>query len=175
VPYLATSVEALNTPAGPFQRLTELACRLFDAPAAVVTLMTGDNAVLWCSDGSPVKTTPRDKTMADRLIQQGAGSVLVVRDSLADPIARDHFLVAAPHSLRFYAGVTICGPDGRPVGAFGVTDRQPRPHPSDADITALKMLGRMAEDIIAALEVARVSEERQGTLRLVEQMAGVGH
>jgi hypothetical protein len=46
VPYIAKSLEALDAPAGPFQRLTELACTVFDAPAAVVTLVNGDNAVL---------------------------------------------------------------------------------------------------------------------------------
>ncbi|WP_428155992.1 PAS domain-containing protein [Brevundimonas sp.] len=175
MPYIAKSLEALNAPAGPFQRLTELACRLFDAPSAVVTLITGANAVLWCSDCTIVQTTPRERTLGDRLMQQGAGAVMVVEDGLADPVARDHFLVAAPYNLRFYAGVTICGPDGRPVGAFGVMDRQPRAHPSDADMATLKTLGRMAEDIIATLEVSRISEERHGTLELVEQIAGVGH
>lgn len=46
MPYIAKSLEALDAPAGPFQRLTELACTVFDAPAAVVTLVSGDNAVL---------------------------------------------------------------------------------------------------------------------------------
>ena len=41
--------------------------------------------------------------------------------------------------------------------------------------TTLRTLGAMAEDIIAALEIGRVSDERHGTLELVENMAGVGH
>ena len=175
MPYIAKSLEALDAPAGPFQRLTELACTVFDAPAAVVTLVSGDNAVLWCSDRELVRSLPRERTLGDRLLRQGKGAVLVVEDGLADPAARNHFLVAPPYNLRFYAGVTICGPDGQPLGAFGVMDRQPRPHPTDAQIATLRTLGAMAEDIIASLEVGRVSDERHGTLELIENMAGVGH
>ena len=115
MPYIAKSLEALDAPAGPFQRLTELACTIFDAPAAVVTLVSGDNAVLWCSDRELVRSLPRERTLGDRLLRQGKGAVLVVEDGLADPAARNHFLVAPPYNLRSVSYTHLTLPTNREV------------------------------------------------------------
>ena len=173
--YIAKSIEAVENPAGPFRRLTELACALFDAPSAVVSILTEDEAILRSSLNACAIRLPREQSMGHVLAAMGPGATLVIEDGATDPRVNNHPLVVGPVALRFYAGTTICGPDGQPMGAFGVMGEQARPAPDARQMALLRRLAGLAEDIIAGLEAARIRDERLETLKLVEQMSGVGH
>lgn len=175
MPYLARSVEALEGHGGPFQKLTELACDLFDVPAAVVSIVMDDETILRASADLCAKRIPRVGSVGGRLVDMGPDGVIVIEDGLTDPRVAGHPLVHGDLGLRFYAGVTIKGPDGKPAGAFGIMDTEPRTGFGEAGVARLRRLAGLAEEIIAGLEQARRGEERLKTLRLVEQMSGVGH
>jgi len=175
VPKIDKSVEALEHSAGPFQRLIELACVLFDVPSAVMSLFYGDEVILKSAKQMCVQRIPREQSIAYRLACEGCDAVIVIEDSLIDERTKHHALSTGPDGLRFYAGVTICSPDGQPVGAFGVIDHKPRGALNSNQTDQLKRLGLMAADIISNLNTIRQSDERLETLKLVEQMSGVGH
>ena len=169
------SIEALDNPAGPFSQLVDLTAMLFHCRAAVVTLLTPTEALVRSNSGLCVQRTPRSKSLAPLVTAMGPGAVLVITDATLDPRVKDHELVTGPSQLRFYVAATLCGPDGKPIGALSVLDDRVSPPPSEKLIAQLKLLAGVAEDIIEGIEAARIRDERLETLKLVEQMSGVGH
>ena len=85
MPYLARSVEALEGHGGPFQKLTELACDLFDVPAAVVSIVMDDETILRASADLCAKRIPRVGSVGGRLVDMGPDGVIVIEDGLTDP------------------------------------------------------------------------------------------
>ncbi|MBD7941834.1 hybrid sensor histidine kinase/response regulator [Brevundimonas guildfordensis] len=169
------SIEALEGPGGPFQRLVDFAATLFNCRAAVVTLLTERDAAIRSSTGLCVQRIPLEDSLAPILTAMGPGAVLVATDPKADGRLKDHPLVRKTPHLKFVVGMTLCHPAGRPVGAFTILDDRERPEPDAEQMEQLASLVGMAEDIIAGLDAARIRDERLETLRLVEQMSGVGH
>lgn len=167
--------EALEGSGGPFQRLVDFAAALFDSRAAVVTLVTAEEAVIRSSTELCAKRIPREHSLAPMMIALGRGAVVVSTDPVNDPRLKTHRLVIEPPHLRFYAAMTLCNVEGEPVGALSILDDRPRPEPTPGQLAQLKSLAGMAEDMIAGLDAARIRDERLETLRLVEQMSGVGH
>lgn len=169
------SIEALEGPGGPFQRLVDFAATLFDSRAAVVTLVTEREAVIRSNAEMCVQRIPLEDSLAPMLTAMGPGATLVATDPQTDPRLRDHPLVRKAPQLKFFVGATLCHPAGRPVGAFSILDDRERPAPTPKQFEQLASLVGMAEDIIAGLDAARIRDERLETLRLVEEMSGVGH
>jgi len=104
----------------------------------------------------------------------GPGAVLVIEDALADDRVRNHPMVTGEPHLRFFAGVGVVNAAGESVGAIGVMDIRSRPRPDAAAIENLKLLARMAGEILDRAEAARQQAEQLALLRLTEEMAGVG-
>lgn len=173
--FTTKSIEALDAPAGPFHRLVDLAATMFDCRAAVVTLLTPTEAVIRSNAGLCSSRTPRENSLAPLVTAMGRGAVLVIPDTTLDPRVNGHPIVTGRANLRFFAAATVCGPDGAPIGALSVLHDHSLPMPSDREQEQLRLLAGMAEDIIAGIEAARIRDERLETLRLVEQMSGVGH
>jgi len=173
--FTTKSIEALDAPAGPFHRLVDLAATMFDCRAAVVTLLTPTEAVIRSNAGLCSTRTPRENSLAPLVTEMGRGEVLVIPDTTLDPRVNGHPIVTGHANLRFFAAATVCGPDGAPIGALSVLHDHSLPMPSDREQEQLRLLAGMAEDIIAGIEAARIRDERLETLRLVEQMSGVGH
>lgn len=173
--FTTKSIEALDNAGGPFHRLVDLAATLFDCRAAVVTLLTPEEAIVRSNAGLCSTRTPLENSLTPMMVALGRGATMVVTDATRDPRLMNHALVTGPARLKFYVAATLCGPDGRPIGALSVLDDQVRPAPTERQLDQLRMLTGMAEDIIAGLEAARIRDERLETLKLVEQMSGVGH
>ena len=159
----------------PFDRLTALACAMFDAPHAMIGVCDGDRTVFRANVGLGQSQMPRNLSATNLVAGLGPGAVLVIEDALADERVRNHPMVAGKPHLRFFAGVGVVNAAGESVGAIGVMDIRPRPRPSDAEIENLKLLARMVGEILDRAEAARQREEQLELLRLTEEMAGVGH
>jgi len=158
----------------PFDRLTALACAMFDAPNAMVGIVDGDRTLFRSNVGLGQTEMPRDLSVTNMLVAMGPDAVLVIEDSLENPRTADHPMVVGPPFLRFFAGVTIKTAEGRAVGAIGVMDVKPRPAPSDGEIENLRVLARMAAEIVDQADLLARQTERFELLRLAEEMAGVG-
>ncbi|HWQ86243.1 PAS domain-containing protein [Brevundimonas sp.] len=158
----------------PFDRLTALACAMFDMPHAMIGVCDGDRTVFRANVGLGQSEMPRGLTATNMVASLGPGAVLVIEDALADERVRNHPMVAGKPHLRFFAGVGVVNAVGESVGAIGVMDTRARSRPSDAEIENLKLLARMAGEILDRAEAARQQEEQLELLRLTEQMAGVG-
>jgi len=159
----------------PFDRLTALACAMFDMPHAMIGVCDGERTVFRANVGLGQSQMPRNLTATHLVAGMGPGAVVVIEDALADERVRNHPMVTGKPHLRFFAGVGVVNAAGESVGAIGVMDIRPRPRPSDAGIESLKLLARMAGEILDRAEAARQLEEQLELLRLTEEMAGVGH
>lgn len=161
--------------AGPFERLSALAMSLFGVKAAMVGLVDGDQVVVRCSRPCDTPRLPRDQSLTQLLVAAGPDAVVVVEDAAVDRRTRHHYCVTGPQRLRFFAGMAVTDAAGEVVGGLSVMDDRPRGPLSDAEVEQLRLLARMASDVLQQIQAARVQAEQLETLRLAEEMSGVGH
>ncbi|PYM24687.1 MAG: phytochrome sensor protein [Candidatus Rokuibacteriota bacterium] len=124
-----------------FDRITRLARRLFDVPAALVTLVDSERQWFKSAPGLEIRETPRDLSFCSYTIHQD--TMFVVPDALTDPRFADNPMVSGEPRLRFYAGRPV-RIDGRRVGTLCVVDSRPR-QLGDEDLQALDDLAALVE------------------------------
>lgn len=168
-----TAAESLSLDT-PFDRLTALACGVFDAPYAMVSVIDGERIFFRANVGLNERSMPRLRSVTQMLVEMGPEGVLFIEDAAQDERLRDHPMVAGGPGLRAFVGMTVVNAAGKAVGAIGVLDDKPRKAPSEAAMANLKLMARMAGDIVSRAEEGRRQSERLELLRLVEQMAGIG-
>src|SRR5687768_11608682 len=118
--------DVLDTPPdGSFDRVTEIAARLFKVPIAIVSLVDEDRIWFKSHHGLDVQQIGRDPGLCASAILQDDPWVL--SDAKADPRSLANPLVAGDFGLRFYAGVPLKTSDGFNLGTLCVIDREPRP------------------------------------------------
>jgi phosphoribosyl 1,2-cyclic phosphodiesterase/DNA-binding response OmpR family regulator len=128
-----------------FDRITRLARRLLDVPAAMVTMVDAERQWFKSRSGFDVTETPRDLAFCSYTIQQD--EIFVVPDALADPRFADSPVVTEGPRLRFYAGRPV-HVDGRRVGTLCVVDNRPR-QLAEEDRRALDDLAALVEKELA--------------------------
>ncbi len=134
-----------------FDALTALAAHITGAPIALVSLVDADRQWFKSRHGLGPQETPREISFCGHAI--AADAILVVPDAKADPRFADNPLVLGEPYIRFYAGVPLRTPSGLVVGTLCVIDREPR----RLTPIQLEMLGRLAEQVVAQLELRRRS------------------
>ncbi len=159
----------------PFDRLTAVACAMFGTRHAMIGVIDGERTLFRANVGLGQTEMPRDLTVTHLMVQMGADALLVIEDARLNERVRNHPMVTGKPGLRFFAGATISNAAGEAVGAIGVMDTRPRAGLSDADTENLRVLARMAGELIDQANVAKRQSEQLALLRLSEEMAGVGH
>jgi phosphoribosyl 1,2-cyclic phosphodiesterase/DNA-binding response OmpR family regulator len=124
-----------------FDRITRLARRLFDVPAALVTLIDAERQWFKSRPGLEVRETPRELSLCAYAIHEDR--VMIVPDALLDPRFADNPMVSGEPRLRFYAGRPL-RIEGRRIGTLCVVDTRPR-ELRDDDVRALDDLATLVE------------------------------
>ncbi|MDT8397947.1 MAG: EAL domain-containing protein [Pseudomonadales bacterium] len=133
-----------------FRRLMRLARRLFDIPAAVISLVDRDHQWFKSGSGFNMQGLPDDMTFCNHAII--SDEVLIVEDASVDQrFARNPLVTKEPH-IRFYAGCPLQAMDGNRIGLLCLIDRVARSF-SAADISILSELSRLVEYELAARAV----------------------
>lgn len=148
----------LDSPREPeFDRLTELAARVFDVPIALITLIDSRRQWFKSSVGVELRETSRRISFCAHTILHA--DTLVVEDARTDPRFADNPMVLGGMGIRFYAGAPLVTDDGLPLGALCVKDRRPREF-SERD---RELLAGLAGQVTALLEHRRhmVTLERE--------------
>lgn len=112
-----------SPPEETFDRFTRIACKLFDVPIALVSLVDLDRQWFKSRMGLDILETPRAWSFCGHAIMDG--ELLVVEDTLSDPRFFDNPLVISSPGIRFYAGYPLRSGEVR-IGALCIIDRQPR-------------------------------------------------
>ncbi|WP_296932478.1 sensor domain-containing diguanylate cyclase [uncultured Marinobacter sp.] len=142
----------LDTPAEErFDRLTRLAKRLFDVPIALVSLVDSERQWFKSNQDLPVRQTPREISFCHHAISQE--DVFVVPDASLHPGFLDNPLVTGPPHIRFYAGYVLKLANGLAMGTLCIIDSKPRSF-FEEDLQALRDLGMIAENELAAIQLA---------------------
>ena len=153
------TLRALNildsSPEERFDRLTRLAKRLFGVPIALVSLVDDDRQWFKSCQGLDATETPRDISFCGHAIL-GDGVFLIPNAALDDRFSDNPLVVREPH-IRFYAGCPLAVPNGSKLGTLCIIDREPREFNED-DQALLRDLARMAEQEIAAVQLATMDE-----------------
>jgi len=158
----ATRIETLRTlnildssPEERFDRLTRLAKRLFGVPIALVSLVDENRQWFKSCQGLSATETSRDISFCGHAIL-GDG-VFLVPDAAEDKRFNDNPLVTNDPHIRFYAGCPLTVPNGSKLGTLCIIDREPREFSED-DLALLSDLARMAEQELAAVQLATMDE-----------------
>ena len=173
--YSIKSIEALDQSEGPFLRLLDLTATLFQCRTAVVSFLDGNQTVARSSGYLCTERIDRSLTLADRRARRAVPQVIIIPDMMDDPVLCHHPIGAGPGRARFVAAAPITDGKGTVIGALSVAHNEPHVLFGDHQVEELEMLAGMADDIVAGIEAARIRDERIESLKLVEQMSGVGH
>ena len=150
------SFDILDTPQEErFDRLTRMARRLFDVPIALVSLVDKDRQWFKSRIGLTVSETPRDISFCGHSIL--GEEVFIIPDASSDERFQDNPLVIDKPNIRFYAGCPLRALNGTQMGTLCIIDDKPRDF-SEADLSALTDLAAMAEQELAALQLAVLDE-----------------
>lgn len=146
-------LEILDTPGEPeFDAIVELVATVCEVPVALVSLVDVERLWFKARVGMDHAEVTRDRSFCDQAIQW-PDRLLVVPDTLADPLfAASPFVVGAPR-IRSYAGMPIVV-DGVALGTVCAIDTVPR------DLTP-HQLGSLE---IAARAIAALARQRHGVL-----------
>ena len=164
------SFDILDTPQEErLDRLTRMARRLFDVPIALVSLVDKDRQWFKSRIGLTVSETPRDISFCGHSIL--GEEVFIIPDASSDERFQDNPLVIDKPNIRFYAGCPLRALNGTQMGTLCIIDDKPRDF-SEADLSALTDLAAMAEQELAALQLAVLDElteisNRRGFMTLV--------
>ncbi|MDY7578580.1 sensor domain-containing diguanylate cyclase [Herbaspirillum sp. RTI4] len=127
-----------------FDRLSRLARRLFNVPIAFVSMVDARNAIT---------KTPH----VNGLTPHASDDILIVPDTVLDARFNDSPLVTGSPNIRFYAGCPISIGNGEKLGTLCLIDQQPRSFDA-ADLALLLDLAQMADQELAAMELATIDE-----------------
>ena len=171
------ALEILDTPSETrFDRIVELAARVFRTPIAYVAMIDANRQWFKSRCGLDASETARDISFCSHTILQGGP--LVVPDARLDPRFCDNPLVVGEPHVRFYAGYPLAGPGGRRVGTLCLADRVPRTL-DDGELEILSRLAAMAEHELGMVSLIRAQRDLLDTKtrllatqrRLAEELA----
>ena len=138
------SLNILDTPPDPrFDRITDLAADVFEVPIVLIPLIDTDRQWFKSAFGvSGIDSTPRDVSFCTHAILEP--EAMVIPNAAEDPRFADNPFVTGDFHLRFYAGVPIRGPKGKPIGTLCLLDTEPREF-SDKQLGQLKKFAALVE------------------------------
>ena len=146
----------LDTPEeAAFDRITEMAARIFQAPIAVVSFV--DSYRQWFKShlGLNIAETPREISFCAHTIL--TDQVMVVTDAAKDERFRHTPMEVGSIRVRFYAGAPLITPEGFRIGALAIMDTRPRPFLTDEETASLADLSRVVmHELNLQLELARM-------------------
>ncbi len=157
------SLHLIHSPAEErFNRITSLACRIFDVPTALISLVTHDLQWFKAAQGLDADRTARSISFCGHAIQ--TDDLFLVTDARKHPDFADNPLVTGPPHLRFYAGEPLHY-QGRRLGTLCLIDSKPR-ELSQQDRDTLRQLARWVENELA---ICVLSPAQQSLLASIEE------
>ena len=146
----------VNTPIeARFDRITELACRVFNCKFAFISFVEEHRQWFKSSANINITETPRHESVCSHTIEQQ--HPLVVTNMLEDERFKKNPHVFSHPYFRFYAGVRLLF-DGYAVGTLCVLDDQPK-HFDGLQIEQLKSFGELVENELNRKEYNDLSEQ----------------
>ncbi len=132
----------LDTPPEPqFDRLVELAVRVFDVPMALISFIDEDRQWFKANHSFPLSEGPRTESFCSVAIAHDG--VMVIPDATQHTQFRSYPNVLGEPHIRSYAGAPLVTPDGHKLGTFCLIGTEPREF-SDREQELLASFAEMA-------------------------------
>lgn len=144
-----------------FDRMTQLARRLFGVQIAAVTLIDHDRQWFKSCTGADITEADRSTAFCSTTIMQD--HALILPDTTADARFRDNPLVTGDPGIRFYAGYPLEA-HGERVGTLCLLDSQPRAFSAEDEELLRDLATWVQQELIVAQELDRAAEVQRGLL-----------
>ncbi len=146
-----------------FDRIVQMASRIFDMPMVLVSLVHRDVQFFKARVGLDVCQTSRELSFCTHAIM-GQG-LFIVPDATADARFKDNALVTGEPHIRFYAGAPLLTSEGLALGSLCLIDHKPRPVFSERDQQVLRDLAALVSEYIDLRRFERESESSRSRFR----------
>jgi PAS domain S-box-containing protein len=162
--------KVLDTPPeAAFDRITNLAARLFNMPIALISFVDESRAWFKSCIGFGTQEVPRDDTLCNFAVL--ANEPLIIPDARLDDRFACNPLVQSEPGVRFYAGAPLLSQDGFNLGTLCLLDSQPRePFTPEQQATLVDLAAMVMDELelrLAAYQITQVDaallEVTQGT------------
>ena len=170
------SLNVLDTkPEERFDRLTRLAKRMFGVPISLVSLVDKDRQWFKSKQGLDADETPRDISFCGHAIL--GDEIFMIPDATKDKRFSDNPLVTDNPNIRFYAGCPLRVVNDSKLGTLCLIDKTTR-ELNDEDLQLLRDLADMAEQELAAIQLATLDEltlisNRRGFISLAQHALNI--
>jgi len=151
-----------SAPEETFDRISDLAAAVFEAPIGLVTFLDDERQWHKACVGLKVPELDLDTSFCVHTLDDARR--LVVEDATEDERFEGNPLVNGEQHVRFYAGAPLVTPGGHMLGTVCVLDTEPR-SPTEQQLAALDDLAQMTVD---ALERRRRQKIQAPTAREAE-------
>ncbi len=138
-----------------FERLTNMAAQIFEAPIALISLVDEDRVWFKSHWGLKAKQVSRVDSFCTHTISNA--DVLVVPDATGDPRFSENPMVKSENGIRFYAGAPLRTLDRYHLGALCIIDTNPR---QDWNAFKSRVLTDLAAITVDEMELRRMAMPR---------------
>lgn len=108
-----------------FDRITKEAIKKFSVPISTITLVDKDREWFKSVQGLDKREGPRDISFCGHALMSEV--MLIINDTLKNPMFADNPMVKGDPFIRFYAGKSLYDHKSKlPVGVFCIKDTKPR-------------------------------------------------
>lgn len=154
-----------------FDRVTRIACRLFDVPIAVISFLEAERQWMKSTQGLDIKEAARKTSFCGHVIL--SDEMMVIEDASKDRRFHDNPFVVEKPNFRFYVGCPLKVQNYN-VGVFCLIDDKPRPS-KELDTTIVKDLTQMVQMDLESLQLSNTDEltglsNRRGFLKLASYL-----
>lgn len=162
---LLESYHILDTlPERDYDNLTKLAAEICQTPISLVTLIDSKRQWFKSHRGLETTETPKEYAFCAHAINDES-NIFMVEDSRTDPRFLGNPLVDGHPNVIFYAGVSLKGADGLPLGTLCVIDHKARKL-NHSQIEALTIL---ANQVMNLLELRKSKRQLEAAISILER------
>jgi two-component sensor histidine kinase len=152
-----------SPPEEPFDRLTQLVCRVLGVPVSLVSLVDADRQFFKSQRGLPepwsqIRETPLTHSFCQHVVIRG--EALVISDAASDPAVCGN-LAIRDLGVSAYLGVPLTTPEGHILGSLCAIDVKPR-NWTETDLLTLEDIAHaVMGEVLLRREIARRRESEE--------------
>ncbi|HUR66395.1 MAG TPA: GAF domain-containing protein [Chitinophagaceae bacterium] len=156
--------ELLDTPPdGSFNKMAELAAKIFNVPIAIISLVDTDRIWFKSHFGLDINQIDREPGLCASAIL--ADDIYLIEDAKNDPRCLSNPLVTSEFGLQFYAAAPLTTKDGHNLGTFCIIDKRQRYINSDQQVMLKQMASIIVDEIELRLQSRNLAKEYNARLK----------
>ncbi len=163
----------LDTPSeAAFDRITNLAARLFNMPIALISLVDESRAWFKSCTGFDAREVPRDATLCSFAVL--TNEPLIIPDTRLDERFACNPFVQSEPGVRFYAGAPLLSRDGFNLGTLCLLDTQPRnSFSAEQQATLVDLATMVVDELELRLAAHKIAQVDAALLEVTQGVATV--